>query len=70
MRTPHIHFDVHGRAERLVTQMYFPGEALNASDPLLRLADARDSVIAETAARLSGDPAAAAFSWTLVLAYG
>ena len=70
MRTPHIHFDVHGRAERLVTQMYFPGEALNASDPLLRLADARESVIAETAARLSGDPAAAAFSWTLVLAYG
>ena len=70
MRTPHIHFDVHGRAERLVTQMYFPGEALNASDPLLRLADQRESVIAETAARLSGDPAAAAFSWTLVLAYG
>ncbi|MBP8310417.1 MAG: hypothetical protein KAY46_24280 [Burkholderiaceae bacterium] len=32
MRPPHIHFDVRGRHSRLVTQMYFEGEALNASD--------------------------------------
>jgi protocatechuate 3,4-dioxygenase beta subunit len=70
MRTPHIHFDVHGRSERLVTQMYFPGEALNEKDFLLRNAEPRESVIAETAARLSGDPGAAAFSWTVVLAHG
>ena len=70
MRTPHIHFDIHGRSERLVTQMYFPGEALNASDALLRMADPRESVIAEAIPRLSGDPAAAAFKWTVVLAYG
>ena len=70
MRTPHIHFDVHGRSERLVTQMYFPGEALNASDALLRNADPRESVIAQAASRLSGDPGAAAFRWTVVLAYG
>jgi protocatechuate 3,4-dioxygenase beta subunit len=24
MRPPHIHFEVHGRFERLITQMYFP----------------------------------------------
>jgi protocatechuate 3,4-dioxygenase beta subunit len=33
-RPPHIHFSVFGRVwlSRLVTQMYFPGEPLNASD--------------------------------------
>ena len=70
MRTPHIHFDVHGRSERLVTQMYFPGEALNEKDFVLRNAAPQESVIAAAAARLSGDPAAAAFQWTVVLAYG
>ena len=70
MRTPHIHFDIHGRSERLVTQMYFPGEALNEKDFLLRNAEPRESVIAEATRRLSGDPGAAAFHWTVVLAYG
>ena len=70
MRTPHIHFDIHGRSERLVTQMYFPGEALNERDFLLRNATPRDSVIARAIPRLSGDPGAAAFDWTVVLAYG
>jgi protocatechuate 3,4-dioxygenase beta subunit len=70
MRTPHIHFDIHGRSERLVTQMYFPGEALNERDALLRTASPRESVIAEAIPRLSGDPGAAAFKWTVVLAYG
>ena len=32
MRPPHIHFEVHGRFERLITQMYFPHEPLNTSD--------------------------------------
>ncbi len=70
MRTPHIHFDIHGRSERLITQMYFPGEALNEGDFLLRTAEPRESVIARSIARLSGDPGAAAFDWTVVLAYG
>ena len=38
MRPPHIHFEVHGRFERLITQMYFPDEPLNAADPLLNAA--------------------------------
>ncbi|WP_377829944.1 protocatechuate 3,4-dioxygenase [Bradyrhizobium lupini] len=38
MRPPHIHFEVHGRFERLVTQMYFPGEPLNAIDRMLNSA--------------------------------
>ena len=36
MRPPHIHFDVTGKANRLVTQMYFPGEPLNEKDLLLQ----------------------------------
>ena len=48
MRTPHIHFDIHGRSERLVTQMYFPGEALNERRlPAARTPSSRESVIAE-----------------------
>ena len=38
MRPPHIHFEVHGRFERLITQMYFPHEPLNTSDRLLNAA--------------------------------
>jgi protocatechuate 3,4-dioxygenase beta subunit len=40
MRPPHIHFDVTGRINRLVTQMYFAGEALNEKDRLLATARA------------------------------
>ena len=69
-RTPHIHFSIDGRAERLVTQMYFPGEPLNDSDFLLKNAQPRQSVIAEAIDRLSGDPEALAFRWTVVLGVG
>ena len=69
MRTPHIHFDIAGRSERLITQMYFPGEALNDGDFVMRTAEPRDSVIAQAMPRLSGDPGAAAFKWTVVLSY-
>lgn len=32
LRTPHIHFDVSGKADRKVTQMFFEGELLNEQD--------------------------------------
>jgi protocatechuate 3,4-dioxygenase beta subunit len=36
LRAPHIHFDVRGRSQRLVTQMYFPGDdALLKQDQLV-----------------------------------
>jgi protocatechuate 3,4-dioxygenase beta subunit len=35
MRSPHIHFDVAGRYDRLVTQMYFPGDPLLKQDRIL-----------------------------------
>jgi len=69
-RTPHIHFDVRGLRERLVTQMYFPGEPLNDGDFLLKNAEPKQSVIAEAIDRMSADPQALAFRWTVVLAQG
>jgi protocatechuate 3,4-dioxygenase beta subunit len=69
-RTPHIHFQIDGHSERLVTQMYFPGEPLNDIDFLLKNAAPKESVIAEAIDRLSGDPQALAFRWTIVLGVG
>jgi protocatechuate 3,4-dioxygenase beta subunit len=46
MRPPHIHFEVHGRFERLITQMYFPDEPLNARDRLLNAALRPDLLVA------------------------
>src|SRR5712692_8569022 len=40
MRPPHIHFEVTGKSNRLVTQMYFAGEPLNDTDPFLQGAGA------------------------------
>lgn len=45
IRPPHIHFDVTAKSDRLVTQMYFAGEPLNAKDPFLNSAPARDRLI-------------------------
>ena len=45
-RPPHIHFDVTGAHTRLVTQMYFPDDPLNDSDPLFReLGDSKSAAI-------------------------
>jgi len=33
-RPPHIHFEVLGHKNRLITQMYFPGEPLNEKDDI------------------------------------
>lgn len=69
-RTPHIHVDVTGSEERLTTQMYFPGEELNAKDSVLAYADPKESVMARAIRPLSGDPGALAFAWDIVLAVG
>jgi protocatechuate 3,4-dioxygenase, beta subunit len=46
VRPPHIHFEVQGQFERLITQMYFPGEPLNAHDRFLMSASRPESLIA------------------------
>jgi len=45
MRPPHLHFEVTGKINRTITQMYFPGEPLNDKDLLLQnIARTRTSV--------------------------
>jgi protocatechuate 3,4-dioxygenase beta subunit len=46
-RPPHIHYDITGKVNRLITQMYFPDEPLNKKDPLLQQSWAKESLIAE-----------------------
>lgn len=72
MRAPHIHFDVCGRINRLVTQMYFAGEPLNDSDRFLRSAGARRGQLIVAAAPLVEDPDGAALlaNWDIVLEDG
>ena len=70
MRPPHVHFDVTGRHEELVTQMYFPGDALNAKDQLLQsAAPGQPTLIAKVAPAL--DPSGELLvSWDIVLLKG
>ena len=45
IRPAHIHFQVTGRQDKLVTQMYFDGDPYNASDPFLNSAGRKDLLI-------------------------
>ena len=47
-RAPHVHFEVHGCFERLVTQMYFPAEPLNETDRFLLSSRKPSLLIAKT----------------------
>jgi protocatechuate 3,4-dioxygenase beta subunit len=70
-RPPHIHFDVAGRTDRLVTQMYFPGEPLNEKDELLQRIRRKDSVIAKVLPpRADMEPGSILAAWDVVLARG
>ena len=69
MRTPHIHFEVTAGDYRLVTQMYFPGEALNEKDLLISTMQgrARNPALAICRAVESADPGILAYQWDIVL---
>ena len=45
IRPSHIHFQVTGRQDRLVTQMYFEGDPYNATDPFLNSAPLKNPLI-------------------------
>ena len=72
-RTRHIHFDVRGKASRLITQMYFEGEAKNETDILLKMQEPEDR---KTLISRPGTPSgkqerdAMVVSWDIVLAFG
>lgn len=75
-RTPHIHFDVEGKANRIVSQMFFPNEPLNETDVIfkeLRDLSEKDAiaVIAEklpSTKEIGND--ATLFNWDIVLIDG
>jgi len=71
-RAQHLHFSIFGPAfaTRIVTQMYFPGDPLLASDPIYHsVADtvARERLIAAYDPELSEPEWALGFRWDIVL---
>jgi protocatechuate 3,4-dioxygenase beta subunit len=73
MRAPHIHFDVRGRFDRKITQMYFPSEALNAQDRIFQAVRRPDALLASVSRLPPDDSAGAAESsatWDIIVASG
>jgi len=71
-RPAHIHFSLFGRAftQRLVTQMYFPGDPLFAQDPIfnsVRDPEARGRMISRFSLDLTVPNWALGFEWDIVL---
>lgn len=70
-RPPHIHFSLFGGcyADRLVTQMYFPGDPLLAYDPIAQSvpADARDRLVSSYDLSLTESDVALGYRFDLVL---
>lgn len=74
-RPAHIHFSIFGTAftQRLVTQMYFPGDPLFGLDPIAQsIADpgARERLIARYDHDLTQPEYATGYRWDIVLAGG
>lgn len=71
-RTPHIHFEVTGRTNRLSTQMFFPDELLNARDSILQSVPfEKSALIARRLPRIQGiAPDELALGWDIVLING
>ena len=71
-RPAHIHFSVFGRAftQRLVTQMYFPGDPLFAQDPIFNSVPdprARQAMICRFDLSVTEPDWALGFQWDIVL---
>jgi protocatechuate 3,4-dioxygenase beta subunit len=72
VRSPHIHFEVTGRTDRRITQLFFAGEPLNEQDFVLQAAwRNRDRLIAELLpAPPDVDPQSRLVRWDIVLPTG
>jgi protocatechuate 3,4-dioxygenase, beta subunit len=74
-RPAHIHFSVFGRAftQRLVTQMYFPGDPLFEFDPIfhsVRNPSARALLVSDFDLENTKPDWALAYRWNIVLGHG
>ena len=67
VRPPHLHLDVTGRNDRLVTQMLFPGDPRNDSDVVLANVDRKLLVATDRGAATSG---ARRYEWNIILGNG
>jgi protocatechuate 3,4-dioxygenase, beta subunit len=69
-RPPHIHFSIFGAGvmQRLITQMYFPGEKLNEIDPILNGIEDLEARASLIARQLPSEPdGALSFEFDIVL---
>src|SRR5437870_1358117 len=71
-RTPHLHFEVTGRIDQRVTQLFFTGEPLNDQDFVLQgVPRDRDRLIADLLPPPAGeDPTTRLVQWDIVLPRG
>ena len=74
-RPAHIHFSIFGRqfVQRLVTQMYFPGDPLFAYDPIfnsVRDPKSRELLVARFDIDTTQPEWALAYDWDIVLGRG
>ena len=67
IRPPHVHLDVSGRNDRLITQMLFPGDPRNDKDVVLANVDRKLLLAADRGMAASG---AQRFEWNIILANG
>ncbi|MGH9905058.1 MAG: protocatechuate 3,4-dioxygenase, partial [Pyrinomonadaceae bacterium] len=72
VRPPHIHFDVTGTKDRLVTQMYFPDEPLNENDILFKeLGSSKDAAIGKVLSPTKElEPDSLLINWDIILEKG
>ncbi len=69
-RPAHIHFNVLGKTEQLVTQMYFVDEQYNATDSWLNSAARKDALITEPKPIVGKEPGALAVEFDVILMKG
>ena len=75
-RTPHIHFDIEGSTDRIVSQMFFPNEPLNEKDGIFmnlhkHSAKVTDAVTAKLLPPTKEiEKNALLFNWDIVLSNG
>ena len=72
LRPPHIHFQITGATDRLVTQMFFDGEPLNRQDRWLNAATRPEQLLAKLEPTAASEPGRPAWrvQWDIVLANG
>jgi len=72
VRPPHIHFDVIGAKDRLVTQMYFPDEPLNEKDFIFKeLGASKDAAIGKVLPSTKElEPDSLLVNWDIILEKG